>query len=69
MRAQDFEGLPVVNKAKGKFPDRPTTAAGFSILLALVSVALVPPIGRARPGIAAAALVLGSIVHYYAARS
>jgi hypothetical protein len=44
-----------------KFLDRSTTTAGFSILLALISVALVPPIGRARPGIAATVLVLRSI--------
>jgi len=35
-----------------------------AILLALVSVALVPPVGRARPGIAAAVLVLRSIFLY-----
>ena len=40
--APGFERLPVVNKAGDKFLDRPTTTAGFSILLALVSVALVP---------------------------
>ena len=61
--APDFERLPVVNKA-GDILDRPATTAGFSILLALVSVALVPAIGRARPGITAAVRVLRSIFLY-----
>jgi len=55
--------LPVVNKA-GDILDRHATTAGFSILLALVSVALVPAIGRAKPGITAAVRVLRSIFLY-----
>ena len=61
--APDFERLPVVNKA-GDILDRPATTAGFSILLALVSVAPVPAIGRASPGITAAVGVLRSIFLY-----
>jgi hypothetical protein len=58
---KDYRSL---TKAGDKFLDRPTTAAGFSIPLALVSVGLVPPIGRARPDIAAAVLVLRLVFLY-----